>query len=300
MRSRRLSRSVTTVALVGLLAVTVGCGSADDSGSTSSTAPGATDVISPLEHPAGPDELVLRVERGGGFVPVEVAFAELPFFSLLGDGSLITTGPMVEIYPPPALPNLLVQPVSEDGIQQILRWAREAGLFEEGVDWGQPTITDVGGTTFTIVADGQTHVQDIYALGYEGDASGLTQEQMAARRKVLDFHAKLGDLGGSLGDAVGSETSYEFEALAVLVSPADAVEPDPSGIEPQILEWPLGDLSTLGEPGNLGRQATVAGGDLDALLPLLQTANTLTLWKSGEGFYRLAVRPLVPDQLPVE
>src|SRR5262245_18411153 len=68
----------------------------------SEATPSATGMI---EHPTGTDELVLRVEVTGRCVPPQVTLSELPQFSLYGDGRVITTGPVIQIYPAPALPN---------------------------------------------------------------------------------------------------------------------------------------------------------------------------------------------------
>lgn len=49
-----------------------------------------------IEHATGASDLVLRIETGGGFVPVEVNLTQLPDVSIYGDGTVIVTGPMIK------------------------------------------------------------------------------------------------------------------------------------------------------------------------------------------------------------
>ena len=56
-----------------------------------------------IEHPTGSDQVVLRVADEGGFVPVDYMLSSMPSFSLYGDGTLITPGAQIDIYPGPAL-----------------------------------------------------------------------------------------------------------------------------------------------------------------------------------------------------
>jgi hypothetical protein len=230
--------------LTGLAAATLlltGCGATGGSGTTSPTN---------YQHPTGPDELVLSVFRGGGLAPAEALFTLLPEFSLYGDGRSITQGPVIAIYPPPALPNLRSAALSEAGIQRVLTATEGAGVFRADVDYGIPGVTDMPTTTFTVIADGSTHVTRIYALDFQGPGrTGLTRAQEQARKVVIDFQAKLVDVRSWLGGEVGPDEAYEFKSLAVLIMPVDKIEPDSSGITPSVVEWPLGPLASLGTPG---------------------------------------------------
>ena len=236
---------------------------------------------------------------GGGFVPVEFAFTNMPQVSVYGDGRVITQGPVPAIYPGPALPNLQVAQLSEDGMQIVLAAAREAGLLDEGVDYGQPLVADGATTTFTVAADGKTVVTPVYHLAFENDGDGaLSGEQKERRSKALGFQTKLSDLRALVGDALGPEEPFGWEAVSMFIQPADPDAEDPSGLERDVVEWPLtADPGTMGESYLQGRKAVVSGYDLDTLMPFLQRANQLTLWRSGDAHYSLAVRPLLPDEV---
>jgi hypothetical protein len=271
------------------------------SSSTSTTTPEPSSTTLPagsISHPTGATDIVLRVSTGGGFVPVEYNFTMVPEFSLYGDGRIIVTGPITLQYPGPALPNLQTTVVSEQTIQAILRAAKEAGLFQNGVDYGQPGVTDVGTTTITINAEGTTYKSEIYALGFE-DASGLTPQQQQARAAVAGLNNKLIDPSTLTSEELTWE-DYDFTALTVYSRPVDpTVSTDSTDIQPNRLPWPLTDLATAGEDvGNsFGlRKVVVSGDELATLKPLLGKATQITLWKSGDMEYNLWFRPLLPEE----
>ena len=260
------------------------------------------------DRPVGASDVVVRVEASGGFVPVEYNLTHTPEFTLYGDGTVIVTGPMIEIWPQPALPNLQRATATQKDIAKLLTLAEEAGLMANGVDYGQPNVTDLPTTVITVNAGGKTYVSNIYALGFgetfdEGSAdmapeTGLTLEQIEARAAVLSFVAKTVDLDTFTGSTLQWE-QYDFASLAIF-----SVAYDPAGptydetVPPNHLDWPLGDLSTLGESVSPEgyRRAVVAGEDLDKLTPLLGQATQITLWKSGGHEYYLYFRPLLPDE----
>lgn len=260
-----------------------------------------------VTYPTGDSEVVLRVESGGGFVPVEYNLTQTPSFTLYGDGTVIVTGPMIEIYPQPAMPNLQQTTVSQDDMDKLLSAAREAGLFTNGIDYGTPSVADAPTTTVTVNVNDETYVSSIYALGFElfGDIQsddaatiGLTPDQAEARSAVWEFTAKTGDLDAFLGESLDWR-QYAFTSLAVFSVRADydATSSD-DGIQPNRLDWPLDDLGTMGEPAPPAgyRRLVVSGDDLDELRPLLNEATRITLWNSGYGEYYLYFRPLLPDE----
>ena len=165
--------------------------------------------------------LVLRMANEGGFVPDEFTLGSTPFWSLFGDGTLIVPGPQIEIYPGPALPNLTATPVSEEGIQAILR-GRARGRPPRTAT--RPTTTSASPTrpttTFTVVADGPDAVS-AYALGV-GEPAGTcgSGEDAEARAKLAAFPAKLGDLASWLPEgSIGTERAVHPTEMRVYVLP---------------------------------------------------------------------------------
>ncbi len=293
--SRRSSRPVMGVALLVLLVAlgaygAVGCGGGGDG-----TAVGSEDSVT---HPTGAKELVLQVFAHDGFVPVSYNLTQLPEFSLYGDGTVVVNGPVIEIYPGAALPNLQTVTISEEAVQAILSAAREAGLLNNDVDYGQPGITDMPMTSIVVNADKTTYRSDIYALGMESGAGGLTMEQQQARAAINSLAGKLVELTSFESGEI-KWAPYQYSALAVF---SVAIDPntttDSTDVQPNRLEWPLGDLSTLGEavqPEGY-RKVVVSGEDLVTLGPLLSEATQITVWASGDREYNLYFRPLLPGE----
>jgi hypothetical protein len=85
---------ITTIATTAVLALVLfACGGLNDDGGGAGS--GA------ISHPTGAEDLVLRVETSGGFVPMEYNVTRLPSWSLYGDGRIVTED-QIEIYPQPA------------------------------------------------------------------------------------------------------------------------------------------------------------------------------------------------------
>jgi hypothetical protein len=249
----------------------------------------------------GPNDLVLKVETGGGFVAPAAHFKEFPSFALYGDGRLITQGPQIEIYPGPALPNLQVTRINEDGVQAILEAAKAAGLLGPDRKYEFMTISDAPTTTFTTVAAGSRHVISVYALSEATGAGGqgIPQAELQARQALSGFLGKSGDLSSWLPKgSVSEEGAYQFDELRIFVL-GQAAAPDP-GLEQKPVDWPLAqELASFGQPvanGPEARCGSVSGDELKTLLPLVQKANELTPWQSGGTSYSLVFRPLLPDE----
>jgi hypothetical protein len=287
----------TALILVLVAAACADASDAGDGGSPSGPTGGATGDTG-TTHPGGANDLVLRVSTEGGFVPVDVLRAQIPGFSLFGDGTAVTTGAQIEIYPGPALPSLVATPITEEGVQAVLQAALDAGLGKDAqhIDLGNMAISDMPTTVFTLVVDGQTHVTTVYALGAVTEQpSGMSDEAWAARQALEGFATEVGDLRSWLPTgSVGADTAYEPTGMRIFVGPYNG---DPQLTQAEIA-WPLDtNLETIGQPTDLGdRCAVLEGADLEAVYPLAQQANTLTPWTSGGERYAIGFRPLLPDE----
>lgn len=303
----------TRTLAIGLMALTMlaaACGGLNDNdaggdgstggptggGATGST--GGTGSTPGIDHPTDAGELVVRVQTGGGFVPVEWNLRAVPGFSLLGDGRVVVEGPQIEIYPGPALPNLLVSQITEEGIQAILAEAEAAGLLDGDASYDYPCVADAPTTTFTVTADGRTSTVTAYALGFEDTGGTCKDVDTEARARLTEFSRKVGDLRSWLPEgSVGPEAEYVPTEMRVYVG---SYRGDPA-LEQAEVAWPLTQqpLRTFGSPDpNLAdiRCGVVSGEDLDALWPLARSANELTPWTSEGETYGLTFRPLLPDE----
>lgn len=283
------------IVVVTLLAVaTVAC--ADSPTGARSASSGSA-----IAHPTGADQMVLRVQLDGGFVPPDTIFARMPSFSLMGDGTVIEPGAQDEIYPGQALPPLVARTISEDGIQAILGAAIDAGLDRDATlgDLGTVGVSDMPTTVFTLSANGETHRVEAYALGVPGEErpEGMSQETWAARQALSSFEERLGRLAAWLPEgSIGADAPYGAPAAALLVR---NYRGDP-GLTEEPIAWPL-DTGLAGfgfaDPSGMdGRCGTVTGTDWEALRPAAQGANTLSPWTSDGRRYAITFRPLLPDQ----
>jgi hypothetical protein len=278
-------------------------GSTSSTDTTSTSTPGSTSTTLPtgsISHPTGAADVVIRMATGGGFVPIEYQYTLVPEFTLYGDGRVIVPGPVTMQYPGAALPNLQTTVVSEDVVQAMLAAAKQAGLFQNGVDYGQPGVADVGTTTITVNAGGTIYTSQIYALGFDSGGN-LNMQQQQARTATDDLRGKLSDPSNFTVEQPVWE-SYDFTAIRVFSRPVDATQStNPTDIRPNHLPWPLADLATSGQPVANAQglhMLEVSGDDLQTLKPLLQKATQITLWESGASQYNLWFRPLLPDEAP--
>jgi hypothetical protein len=255
-----------------------------------------------IEHPLRADQLVLRVDAPPGPTINPATVVDVPSFSLLGDGTVVTPGPQVEIYPPPALPSLLQRHVTEAGVQAILRAAQQAGLLGPDATYVTPPLPDAGLTTFTVDAGGSTHTVRVLALG-GGITDDTPYNEVRARQALSAFDAKLRDLGSWLpAGSVGTDAPYTVQRLQVNVQPG--APEGGTGLGRNVVDWPLTPALTAWGSPQRGpgpvrldvRCGAVSGGDLTKLLPLVRTAGTLTAWRSGGALFGLRFTPLLPDQ----
>ena len=301
-------RPRVTLLLLGVLSLACtdgGAASPTPSGPGSpGPSPGASPgAPSPSPGPSGDPtdsrDLVLRVESGGGLAGDSLAAIMIPHVSVYADGRVIMQGAQIEIYPGPALPPLLVTRLTPAGLQRVIDAAEDAGLVGPDRHYDLRGIVDATTTTFTVAADGRTHIVSAYALGLEEGFEGqLDPTELQARRALTAFQALFFDLPGWLGpDVLADGLPYAFDDIRIIARPG-AIE-DPA-VPQRPIAWPLDTpLARFGDPFPMGEGArcgTVSGDDLETLLPRLQQATEITAWTSGDERYQLLLRPLLPDE----
>ncbi len=272
---------VTAVVIAGCASVLEGAGS----GGGATDQPGSTTY----DHASGPQDVLVSVKSDGGYSPVEFNLRNTAEFTLLGDGTAVVLGPMIELYPGPAIDPLQSSPLTEQQIQDLYTAADQAGLLDQEIDFGEPTVTDMQSTTVSITVGDRTVRQSAYALGFSDDpAAGLSESEIAAREALQGFidtaHAMVDD-----------ETEpYVPTAIAVFrLNPAETTADPELAQEP--LVWPI---ATAPPPSSDPARAcaVVTGGEAAQLLEALQAANELTPWLVGsDPPAYFAFRPLLPD-----
>lgn len=255
-----------------------------------------------IEHPTGADELVLRYELSGGFVPLEWLVTSMPVASLYGDGRMISEGVQIAIYPPPALPALAVDQITEEGIQLILNEADASGLLQGEQTWDELTnfVADAHTGVLTIHAGGETHQVSVYAPGMTDVGDMLSDEEIAFRAQFDAFVGKLTNLQGWLPENVFMDVPDEYPAdrLQIVSQPAEVRSAE--DVTPNEIDWPLDTpLSELGEPYSLLEMArcfVLEGQEFADIMSLMHDATTITRWISDGEEYVLYARPLLLDE----
>jgi hypothetical protein len=286
-----------SIAIAGLLVL----GACARPGASSS--PTANGIV----HPAG-DELVFRIESQGGFVPPQFLFANLPTFTLTGDGRVIMPGAMIDIFPGPLMPAVQVRRLTEDGVQLVLEAVAGSRQFGGNQEWrgAQNFVADASDTVFTLHAEDREVIVKIYGLGTVGPGidppPNFPEVEMAAHRALQGLVDRLTGIDQWLPAAAWADDAwqpYQPEAMRLLVRNADADPPDDTGIGNTEVEWPVaGDPAAFGEPTSLPdmRCGVVSGDDAQAWLAVLSTGNQLTRFIGDGHKYEVTVRPLLPDE----
>lgn len=293
-----MRRKLFGVAAISLGLLAGSCANAPTGAGDGGTGSGGD--VGGISYPTAANQVVLRIEQGGGFVAPQYTLTNTPLFSLFGDGLVVMPGAQIEIYPGPALPTLAQERLSADAIQQLLQAALEAGLNtgRSYTDLGSVGISDAATTTFTLTVDGQTHTTKVYALSELGPKpDSMSQDEYQTRQDLFTLETKATDLSWLPQDAISDEGAYQPSALRLFVSDYQA---DPSLTEPPV-EWPLSPgLATFGDPTQDGMTGTRCGAVVaDAaatLIPVVEQANELTPWTSEGTRYGILFRPLLPDE----
>jgi hypothetical protein len=294
-----VSRPLVVIATLGAL-VAAGCGGADtDSPAGSSTAPPASQAGA-IEHATGPTDIVLRVNTGGGFVPVEFNLKSLPSYTLYGDGTVIR--PVVssaDVAQAPNVTPLETIKLDETGIQSLLEQAKAAGLLAPGTvdygDMGALGVSDMPTTNVTLNAGGVTASHDAYGLLFaptEPPAGNLTPAQREARAALRGFVALTEQQDPKA-------TAYAPTRLAVWIAPALA---QPTGDSEPVV-WPLATAPAVSDtPGAEGidfRCTVVEGDDAATLVDAVQKAPAGAQWIASpdrNATFQVVVRALLPDE----
>ena len=300
-RTARLAMSVTAVLLLAACTASPG-GSPSPTGAppttpspSQTTSPSASPLPSPTTTPdrtpspiGDPKAVIVKVESTGGMMPIWETLRWYPSVALYGDGRLILQGAQIEIFPGPALPSLWVTHLSEQGIEQVLGWAADAGLQGPDRELGEQMM-DAGVTVYTIARPEGTHRTIVHSnMNNDPQINALVEFQDV----VMNARQWLDD-----GGVVGEDVPYVAESMRVIAFPAQV---GPDGELASTLDWPLdtpiNQLGTsFGEPAEY-RCAEVTGDDLALLMPMVKESNELTNWRSDDELYQLYLHPLLPDE----
>lgn len=298
-RSHRASAALAIAATTTiLLAACTGSGLGGSPG-TSTPPPDNSGIA----HPAG-SELVFKMEYTGGFVPVESLFTSTPAATITGDGTVITQGAMMEIFPGPALAPMQSRRLTEAGLQLVLERLAETGFFGESAAFSEDAgAADAQTTVFTLHADDREVTVSVGGLGMASPNAGERERQ--AHAMLASLSEDLSALDQLVPESAWDETAwhpYEPAALRLLVRNADNDPANPDGIPGTEAAWPTdADPAAFGEPFAPLEGSScggVTGEEAQAWLAALAEANQLTRFTAGDHLYAVLARPVLPGEEP--
>ncbi|MBA2560825.1 MAG: hypothetical protein H0V07_13260 [Propionibacteriales bacterium] len=184
--SAAASRSLLPVLLCVAGLVPAGCASTRDVGPQSR--PSASNTT-PHGGPAraSTDEVLWRVDTGGGFLPPEYSLASQPSMTVYGDGTVIVTAPEPRRLVRGRPIQLLTGQLQDRRLAQLIAEAATSAVFARAnPDFGQPAVMDAGTTTidFRDPRTGRLEQRSVYALGLDDAAGVLTSQQQHLRDEV--------------------------------------------------------------------------------------------------------------------
>jgi hypothetical protein len=235
-----------------------------------------------------PASVLLIVKDEGGFVPIEFIVGQGPRFVLLRDGILIVSGPQIEIFPQPLLPNYQSIQLDEETVLFVLEELDALGFTEiesEVNNEASNMVADASNTITTFYNQDGPHTFSVYALGIGSQVSD-------GRVPIL---ANLVEHLSQIGFSQPGQP-YEWGALEVLAGvPQFPADPQFVNVAPWPLEVGFGEMTDIGFGW---RCADFEAEDTQALLGVFSGASQTTTWDDGGTEYTIKVRPLFPEQEP--
>lgn len=230
------------------------------------------------------DEPVLQIVSEGGFVPVEIALANGPRYTLLGDGRLIYQGVQTLQFPGPLVAPFFVAQLDSGQMGAVLAMVDDIGLpdfVEEVDDEATNFVADASTEKITFWDENGSHTLSVYALGIEDSPSDRNRAFLELIETFDRFTAS--------ADA----DPYTPELVRVLSGPGFV-----SDEFPDHRDWPLDDAWDEWEELQIGWTCRVFGQEV---LEIFADATQATTWEIPDVFsysapVKLLVRPLFPGE----
>jgi hypothetical protein len=253
-------------------------------------------TVGAIDHKTGATDVVLRMEEGGGFVPIDFLATQAPSFTLYGNGVIVFQR-KVETFPEPDAAGVIhgipwrTAKLDEGQIQELLDFAITQGALGTAKDVYMANIADAPATIFTLDAGGLEKVVTINALS-EDNTQG---PDALARAAFFRLATRLRDF--DRGGAIDSDV-YEPAAFRGVLSERDA-----GGAVPTAWPWPAIKLTDFVDPNAAGGgirlpHRTMTAGEVAALL-IKDVRGSLqgVVLKGPDGkIYGFTLRALLADE----
>ncbi|MCW1957481.1 MAG: hypothetical protein KIH64_002835 [Mycobacterium sp.] len=234
-------------------------------------------------------DMVIEVSSGGGLAPPAVRVSDsLPRIWIGGDGRYLR---QTSKSGSPAVIALEERRIPDAALAGLIQDARAAGLLDVDPDYGDPPVADAMVTRVVVVTGGTRHTVLISALGYPG--LDLPEDAVSARTRLTKFLDTLEHPERMAGASGPSDYAPAEMAVFVLGSAASSIQTTPA-------PWPLGDLGTAGVatdwPDRSARCLVITGSQIAAVVSAAAGNDRFAPWRSEDGLWDLALRPLLPDE----
>lgn len=210
-------------------------GSPRSSGPPASAPPSGTPgpSVGAIDHKTGGTDVILRLEEGGGLVPMEFNASQAPSFTLYGNG-VVVFQPIVATFPDPDAAGIVhstpwrTAKLDEDQIQELLDYALvSSGLGGARERYPADTVADAPNTIFIIRAGGldkTVQVNALFELEQPGPDSVVRTAFSKLAQRLKDF-----DRGGTINSDI-----YQPERFRGVIIKREA-EPE---LMPIAWPWP--------------------------------------------------------------
>ena len=253
-----------------------------------------------IEHPTGPNDVVLRAGTRGGFVRLQTVMSRVPEFTLYGDGRALVLPPDDDagggrgggLNPGAAggdveIPVLRETRLTEDEVQALLKYALLEGRLGTARDAYMGGNMDAPSTVFDLHADGAD--RSILVTGLTDDPA--PGPDAAAIKAFADLVAKL--------RSIPTDADYASDRTIAYLAETEG----PQGV--QVQPWPWTDLA----PADFAQPADDAAipfpshlldaGQVEAASSLSGGKPAMVSVKGPDGrTYSLLLRPALPDEVP--
>ena len=302
-RRRSMTPLATLIAAIALVACNnavspspVGSPGASGGPSAAPSASPSPSTVGAIEHKTGATDVVLRMEQGGGLMPIDAIASQAPVFTLYGNGVIVFQR-KVETFPEADASGVThgipwrTAKLDEDQVQELLEFATVQGALGTAKDVYMGNITDAPSTIFTIDAGGVSKIVTINGLSELTDPG----PDALARVAFLKLANRLNDF-----DRGGTIDSDVYEAAAYR---GVLMEREANGAVVRAWPWPAIKLMDFVDPNAVAGgirlpHRTMTPAEVDALgIKDVNGGLQNVVLKAPDGkIYGLTLRPLLADE----
>ena len=239
---------------------------------------------------------------------MDAYYAQLPVFTLLGDGRVVVPTAAVNVYSGPFVPEVRVRQLTDAGVTRVVETVVASEQFVADAEWygmGTLGLYDAGSARFTLNTDGAAVTVSVYGLGaYLTDepAANLPADELAVHQALILLLEQLSTIESWLPAEAWSEPSWEPYRPDTIRLFARNADEDVAEVDAPFYErpWPDEDGPAWIEypryEWGVFRCRVAAGGDADLWYEALSDADGLTRFLRDDHRYQVSVGLVLPEE----